>query len=112
MTRVRLSVRPIVRGRAALLAALFVVVPPSTRAADPVAYTVAIAKTSDAALDAALTGSSELESLREKAPVGPFALLGRARQDGTRFLTALHSLGYYKGAVTITVDGRPLDAPG
>ncbi|MEO9190992.1 MAG: BamA/TamA family outer membrane protein [Acetobacteraceae bacterium] len=112
MTRVRLSVRPIVRGRAVLLAAIFVVLPPSTRAADPVAYTVAIAKTSDVALDAALTDSSELESLREKAPVGPFALLGRARQDGTRFLAALHSLGYYKGAVTITVDGRPLDAPG
>ncbi|MGH7211133.1 MAG: autotransporter assembly complex protein TamA, partial [Acetobacteraceae bacterium] len=53
-----------------------------------------------------------MDSLREKAPVGPFALLGRARQDSTRFLAALHSLGYYKGAVTITVNGRPLDAPG
>ncbi len=50
--------------------------------------------------------------MRTKAPVGPFALLARARQDGDRFLTALRSEGYYKGAVTITIDGRPLDAPG
>ncbi|MDQ2801980.1 MAG: BamA/TamA family outer membrane protein, partial [Pseudomonadota bacterium] len=75
-------------------------------------YTVAIAPTPDAALNAALAGSSELESLRKTAPAGPFALLARTRQDATRFLAALHSLGYYKGAVTITVDGRPLDAPG
>ena len=73
---------------------------------------MAIAKTPDAALNTALADSSDLESLREKAPVGPFALLGRARQDGARFLTALHSLGYYKGTVTITVNRRPLDAPG
>ncbi len=81
-------------------------------AADPQPYTVEIAKTGDAALNAALSGSSELELLREKAPVGPFALLARARQDRDRFLTALRSLGYYKGAVAVTIDGRPLDAPG
>ena len=81
-------------------------------AADPQPYTVTIAKTQDSALNAALSGSSELESLREKAPVGPFALLARARQDRERFLTTLHSLGYYKGTVAITVNGYPLDAPG
>ncbi len=81
-------------------------------AADPQPYTVEIAKIPDSALNAALTGSSELESLRQKAPVGPFALLARARQDRDRFLTALHSLGYYKGAVSVAVNGRPLDAPG
>ncbi|MGA9868151.1 MAG: BamA/TamA family outer membrane protein [Acetobacteraceae bacterium] len=112
MTRARPSVRSLASGRAALLAAALVAVPSATRGADPLPYTVAIAKTPDAALNTALADSSELESLRAKAPVGPFALLGRARQDGARFLTALHSLGYYKGAVTITVDGRPLDAPG
>lgn len=82
------------------------------RAADPQPYTVAIANTGDSALNTALSGSSELESLREKAPVGPFALLARARQDRERFLTALRSLGYYKGTVAITVNGHPLDMPG
>ncbi len=81
-------------------------------AADPQPYTVEIAKTKDSALNAALSGSSELELLREKAPVGPFALLSRARQDRERFRTALHSLGYYKGTVAITINGRPLDTPG
>jgi translocation and assembly module TamA len=99
------------RGCVALLAASLIAVPPPTRAADPQPYLVDIAKTPDAALNTALTGSSELESLHDKAPVGPFALLARARADGERFLTALHSLGYYKGAVTITVDGHLLDEP-
>ena len=35
-------------------------------------------------------------ALREKAPVGPFALVTRAREDAGRFQTALNSFGYYK----------------
>ncbi len=100
------------RGCVALLATALIAVPPNTRAADPLPYTVEIAKTPDSALNAALDGSSQLVSLGGKAPVGPFALLARARQDRERFLTALHSLGYYKGAVSITVDGHKLDEPG
>ncbi len=100
------------RGCVALVAAAAAAVSPGTRAANPQPYTVQIAATPDSALNAALTGSSQLQSLREAAPVGAFALLARARQDDARFVTVLHSLGYYKGAVTITVDGRPLDAPG
>lgn len=86
--------------------------PTHARAAEVVPYTVQIAATPDAALNTALHNSSELITLNGKAPVGPFALLGRARQDSTRFETALQSLGYYKGTVAITIDGRPLDTPG
>ena len=53
--------------------------------------------------------SSQLEALREKAPVGPFALVTRARDDAGRFQTALNSFGYYASKVTVTVAGKPLD---
>ncbi|MBV9654649.1 MAG: outer membrane protein assembly factor [Acetobacteraceae bacterium] len=81
------------------------------QAADPQPYVVAFAPTGNAALDTALKDSSTLVSLRESAPVGAFALIGRARQDQTRFATALSSFGYYKGAATVTIAGHPLDDP-
>jgi translocation and assembly module TamA len=77
--------------------------------ADPQPYTVTLAPTGNAALDQALHDSSQLVSLREKAPVGPFALVTRARDDAGRFETALTSFGYYAAKVTLTVDGRQLD---
>ncbi len=76
-------------------------------AADPVAYTVSFAGTGDSALDAAVKGSSQLVSLRTRAPAGPFAIVGRARQDLGRLTTALESFGYYQPHV----DGRTLDDP-
>lgn len=87
-----------------------ILVPAPTRAADPQPYTVAIAPTGDAALDTALTGSSNLVSLRE-APLGPFALVARARDDKARFEAALGSFGYYAPTVTIRIAGQPLDDP-
>lgn len=84
----------------------------STRAASPQPYTVSLGATPDPALHAALTGASELVALRGPAPVGPFALLLRARQDAQRFRTALDGFGYYQGKVSITIDGQALDAPG
>src|SRR4051794_5801476 len=51
------------------------------RAADTVAYTVSIAGTGNSALDKALSGSSELESLRSAGAIPPFALVGRAQLD-------------------------------
>ena len=83
---------------------------PHARAADPQPYTVAIAPTGDPALDTALTGSSNLVSLSE-APVGPFALVTRARDDKARIEAALGSFGYYAPAVTIVIAGQPLDDP-
>lgn len=82
------------------------------RAADPQAYEVTIAPSGDTGLDQAAQDSSTLISLRESAPVGPFALIGRARGDLDRLQTALDSFGYYKGHVAITVAGRALDDPG
>jgi translocation and assembly module TamA len=69
---------------------------------------VNLEKTGNDALDQALYDSSNLVSLRESAAVGPFALVERARTDAGRFVTALHSFGYYKGSVDITIAGHPL----
>jgi translocation and assembly module TamA len=79
------------------------------RAADPQPYLTTLKPTGDGALDAALTGSSNLVSLQKSAPVGGFALVERARQDIARFTTALQSFGYYKATVVLTIDGHPLD---
>ena len=81
------------------------------RAADPQPYSVTLGKTQDGALNIALSGSSELISLQKTATVGPFALVARARRDRDRFLTALHSFGYFKGQVDIRIDGHPIDDP-
>ena len=106
--------RPLIPLRTALamlLAALLLSGAPRGRAADPQPYTVAIAPTGVAALDRAVHDAATLISLRDSAPVGPFALVARARDDRTRFLTALHSFGYYGGEVGITIAGHPLDDP-
>jgi translocation and assembly module TamA len=89
--------------------AAFAVTTPQSRAADPQPYVVNLAKTDNGALDQALHDSSNLVSLRESAPVGPFALVERARGDASRFVTALHSFGYYKGSVDITIAGHGLE---
>src|SRR5277367_818461 len=81
------------------------------RAADPQPYDVTLKPTGEAALDAALKGSSTLISLQKSAPVAGFALTERARQDADRFITALHSFGYYKATVATTIGGHPLDDP-
>ncbi len=95
-----------------LLAMAAAIMAGPSHAADPQPYTVTLKPTGDGALDAALQGSSTLISLQQSAPVGGFALTERARQDSRRFLTALHSFGYYKAKVVTTIAGHPLDDPG
>ncbi|MBV8457507.1 MAG: outer membrane protein assembly factor, partial [Acetobacteraceae bacterium] len=97
--------------RIAILAMVLALQGQTPQAADPEPYTVTIVKTPDSALNAALSGSSDLESLRTTAPVGPFALVERARRDQDRFVTALQSFGYFKGRVAITINGHPLNDP-
>ncbi len=84
-------------------------------AADPQPYTVEIAPTGDAALDGAIRDSATLVTLRERAPVGPFALVARARSDAGRVIAALNSYGYYLGSAqfAVALDGqdRDLDDP-
>jgi len=84
---------------------------PVARAADPLPYTVTLAKTGNAPLDAALAASLRLIVLRTSAPAGPFAVLARARQDRPRLTTALESFGYYSAHVAVTIAGLPLDDP-
>src|SRR5579863_5046392 len=79
--------------------------------ADPQPYAVTLKPTGNSALDQALHDVSQLVSLLKTAPVGPFALVTRARDDAGRFRTALNSYGYYKGVATVTIDGHPLDDP-
>jgi translocation and assembly module TamA len=85
---------------------------PTARAADPQPYRVQFASTGDSALNATLQSTSELAGLRKSAPVGPFALIGRARSDVDRLKTVLESYGYYQGTVSITIDSLALDDPG
>ncbi|HEY6453388.1 MAG TPA: POTRA domain-containing protein, partial [Steroidobacteraceae bacterium] len=82
------------------------------QAADPSPYTVSIQSTGIGALDAALQGSSQLQSLRTSAPVGPFALIGRAERDIGRLETVLESFGFYRRSLKVTINGQPLDDPG
>ena len=85
---------------------------PFARAADPQPYKVDMASTGDSGLNSTLKATSELETLRKTAPVGPFGLIGRARGDLERLKTVLESFGYYQSYVEIRIDGLPLDDPG
>ena len=80
-------------------------------AADPQPYSVDLPSYGDAALDQAARDSTTLITLRDKAPVGPFALVTRARDDAARLKQVLDSFGHYDGHIQITIQGRPLDDP-
>jgi translocation and assembly module TamA len=80
-------------------------------AADPQSYKVEMASTGNSDINATLKATSELMTLRTSAPVGPFALIGRARGDLDRLKTVLDSYGYYQSYVGITIDDLPLDDP-
>jgi translocation and assembly module TamA len=80
-------------------------------AANPQPYSTKLSPTHIGALDSALHDASSLVALQRKAPVGGFALVQRANQDAGRFQAVLHSFGYYKAQVTITIDGHPVSDP-
>jgi translocation and assembly module TamA len=84
---------------------------PAAQAADPQPYDLSIQPTGFDALDNAIKTSSLLATLRESAPVPPFGLIERAREDIPRIDTAAHSFGYYLAKVMVTVAGRDLDDP-
>src|SRR3974390_1561210 len=96
--------------RIAVLAAVSTAAFPAI-AADPQTYRVTIARSGNSALDDALSASSQLETLRAKGPVSPFALTARARLDTERRRTVLQSFGFYDGRVTATVNGIALSDP-
>jgi len=99
-------------GKVPALFAALVLAAGLVQGADPQPYSVDLAKTGNAALDQALLDSSTLVSLRENAPVGPFALVMRAQGDVRRFAIALDSLGFYQAQIQTRIAGRPLDDPG
>jgi translocation and assembly module TamA len=80
-------------------------------AADPQPYRVDLVSTGNGDLNATLKATSDLVTLRTSAPVGPYALIGRARSDLDRLKTVLESYGYYQSNVTITIDGLAVDDP-
>ena len=94
---------------AAVAAVLLIM--PGAWGADPQPYAVQLQATGTAALDQALRDSSNLLTLRESGPVGPFALVTRARDDAGRLMTALNSYGHYGAKVSIGIAGRSLDDP-
>jgi translocation and assembly module TamA len=104
--------RPSCHRLAVILAIVLTGASSPSLAADPVSYTVTMASTGNAGLDAALAGSSQLLSLRATAPAGPFALVARARLDVARLQTALDSYGYYQGRPEIRIAGHALNDTG
>src|ERR1051326_3000713 len=93
------------------LAAFLILGPLRAHAADPQPYVVQIQPTGDGDLDKAIKDSATLISLKDKIPVGGFALTQRARDDADRFQTALNAFGYYAGNVTVTIGGHTLSDP-
>jgi translocation and assembly module TamA len=80
-------------------------------AADPLGYEVELASTGNGEMDSTLKASSQLQTLRTAAPLSPIGLIARARGDIGRLTTVLESFGYYRSAVTITINGLMLDDP-
>jgi translocation and assembly module TamA len=89
--------------------AVSLLLPLSALAADPQPYDVEIAASGNDDMDSTLKASSQLSTLRSSAPVGPIGLIARARGDIGRLKTVLESYGYYRSAVTITINGKALD---
>jgi len=94
-----------------LLTAVLVLGRLGAHAADPQPYVVDLKPSGDAALDSAVKDSSTLISLKDKTPVGGFALAQRAGDDAARFEEAARAFGYYDGTVAITIDAVPLADP-
>ena len=90
---------------------LLLLLPLRALAADPQPYTVTLTPTGQEAVDAALTSSASLISLREIAPADPFAVISRARYDTARLLIAARSFGYYAAQPRIRIAGRDLTDP-
>src|SRR5271165_3953653 len=80
-------------------------------AADPQGYRVDLASVGNGEIDATLKSTSDLVSLRSAAPVSPFGLIARARNDADRLTTVLESFGYYECRIVIKINGMLLTDP-
>jgi translocation and assembly module TamA len=75
-------------------------------------YTVEIAPTGDAALDAALKAVSQLVTLQDSSPTTAGGVLARANGDRERLQRALQSEGYWAGTTKIEMLGGTVGEPG
>jgi translocation and assembly module TamA len=75
--------------------------------ADALPYRLTIPSSGDAALDRAIEDASQLARLKDRAPVGPFALVARAEADGARIDSVLRSFGYYDAVIVVRIAGLP-----
>lgn len=101
-------------GRGRVQAALIVLgmaLGSAAQAADTLPYSLAITETGSAAIDRAIADASLLQTLREGAPVGPFALVARAESDAARIESILRSFGHYDGLIGIRVAGLAIQDP-
>jgi translocation and assembly module TamA len=79
--------------------------------ADPQRYRVDFAPVGNSEMQDTLRSTSDLQSLRSSAPVGPFGLIARARSDVDRLTTVLESFGYYQCQVLVKINGMLLSDP-
>jgi translocation and assembly module TamA len=94
-----------------LFLCLFMAVMPLAALAQAPTYTTRLAPSGDREIDEAIEAGSALRRLQEEPLLVPLALIARARADAERAGTVLRALGYFDGAVTITIDGLALDDP-
>lgn len=78
---------------------------PAIAQADALPYRLTITPTGDARLDLAIEDASQLVRLQAQAPVGPFALIGRAEGDAGRIDRVLRSFGYYDAVIVVRIAG-------
>jgi translocation and assembly module TamA len=100
------------RGRTrAALVCVVLTLGAAVHAADTLPYSLSITPTGEGALDQAVMDASLLAGLRERAPVGPFALIARAESDAARIDTVLRSFGHYDGIIQIRIAGLGTQDP-
>lgn len=87
-------------------------IPAAAQEERTLAYTVEVADSGDAGLNAAINALSQLVALRERAPTDAGGVLARAEGDRTRLARALESEGYFGGSIGFELAGEPLGAPG
>jgi translocation and assembly module TamA len=68
-------------------------------------YTLAIAPTGEPRLDQAIEDASQLVRFKDRAPVGPFALIARAEADAARIDRVLRSFGHYDAVIVVRIAG-------
>lgn len=85
--------------------ALFLLLPaaaPAQQEPATLPYTVTIARSGDAALDALLRDNSGLIALRDAAPTDAEGILSRIRIEAEKLRPAFESEGYWAGGISIT----------